>query len=129
MATTITSQVLDSANKPISFANVTLVDLDGNTIKVAQGADVNGKFGVKSDLVPLWDDVYVEISGVGYKSMSYIPEQIPAKVILEKDEKVIGGVSVTGIKKKLKKANYLLPAILGSAALISLGVFFYKKYA
>lgn len=129
MATTITSKVLDAAGKPIPFANVTLVDLDGNTIKVLQSANANGNFSVPSNAVPFWDDTFVEVSAVGYKSESYIPEDLPATLNLEEDVKSISGLIIKSVKKKVKKANYALPIVLGAAGLASIGVFFYKKFA
>jgi hypothetical protein len=111
----------------IPYANITLVDQDGGTIKVLQGADGNGIFNVPTNAVPYWDDVFVQVSAVGYKTASFLPEDIPATISMDEDVKSIGGVVVKATVKPTKKVNYVLPVVLGTAGLVSMAVFFMTK--
>lgn len=126
----VKSKVVDSVTQePIGGANIALSDIEGNLAKVLAPTDSKGQFSVDSSALDYWDDVFVQVSEVGYTSEFYYPDQLPAVVQLKQDVKDAGGVTVTAKKPTVpKKVSYLLPALLGASALVSIGMFFYKTY-
>lgn len=125
----IKSRVVDVNGTPVP-ATISLVDETGNSIKVVGIADGNGNFSVPDNAVDYWDDVYVEVSAIDRKSQAFFPEKVPAVITMEIDAQVTEGAVVTGVRKKApipKKVNYILPAALGTLALISIGMFISKS--
>jgi hypothetical protein len=124
----IKSKVLDNNGNPIA-ATISLVDMDGNTVKVVGIADDNGTFTVSPTAVDYWDDIYVQVSAAGQKTELYWPESVPTVINLVADTKELGGVVVEAKKPKppAKKGNYTLAIAMATAALVSIGIFVAKS--
>jgi len=83
---------------------------------------------------PLLDrpDISVEISGVGYRTQRFSPEELALgqAELRQKASNTLSDVIITGIKKKLPESQkkYTVPIILGSAAMVTFSIWAYKTW-
>ena len=117
---------------PIQFASVSLVDSKGKNLGFGTMTDKFGAFTLNNSILDR-EDVFVEITAVGYAKQSFTPEEFSAyddTVRLDPTAKEMENVVITYTKKKvdqIKKSNYALPIGLASAAVITFGIYFYIR--
>lgn len=127
----IAAQILDKeTGNPIPYATVQVTDTDGKQLS-SMVADLNGKFSLTSSYLDR-DDTWVTISSSGYETKDFPParfEGTTIKVDLEAKDNVMDNVVITAVKKPKPpvKPSYALPIGLMSAAVVTIGIYFFIK--
>lgn len=128
----IAAQVLDKeTGKPIPYASIEVTDRDNNVLGQGMVADMNGFFTLNSPYLDR-DDTWVTISSVGYVTDDFPPARFDGstiKVDLVPKDNVMDEVVITAVKKPKppQKPSYALPIALCSAAVVTIGIYFFIK--
>jgi hypothetical protein len=123
----IRTYVIDADTEdPIQDATIYLLNSDGTRNKVLATTDVEGTFEFEA---PAFGSK-VEIDFPGYSPTVLDPAYIWNRIALTPESSNTGeNVIVKNTRGKIKKPNYTLPIVLGSAAVVMIGVWMYKKFA
>lgn len=128
----IAAQVLDKATgKPIPGASVQVTDTDYKALGTGTQTDADGKFVLINSFLDR-DDTWVTISSVGYETKDFPPARFSGytiKVDLEPKSAIMDEVVITAVKKPKppQKPSYAVPIALCSAAVVTLGIYFFIK--
>lgn len=128
MAEKLRTYVIDvDTDQDIVGAAVYLLNSDGSINKQIATTGSDAFFEI--DYPPFGQKIQVDFPG--YAPATLDPAYISfGGIKLKADPNSTGGeVIVTGIRKKVKKPNYTVPIVLGSAAVVTLGIWLYRKFA
>lgn len=120
--------VIDSDSEDaIANAAFYLVDGNGNTTELLGTANDQGVFSIPAP--PFGQKVQVDYTGYTPQVIdpAYMSPYARIKLVADASGS-LGGVVIKSIRK-LKKQNYAVPIVLGSAAVITFGIWLYRKYA
>lgn len=124
----IRSYVVDAdTDADIAGAALYLLNPDGTRKHVITTTDKDAYFEIEQP--PF--GTKIEVDFPGYAPTVFDPAYLLyGGIKLKADPSSTGGeVIVTGVRKKAaKKPDYTLPVILGSAAIITMGIWIYKSY-
>lgn len=95
-----TGKIIDKQNLPISFANIVVKDKADDSLITGVISDENGEFSINTKK----ENVYLEISFVGFNTKKIVPTQ-PAigTIVLEEDGQQLQEVVITARKKLIQQ--------------------------
>lgn len=125
----ISSFVVDSSNgQPIDGASVFIIDPSGKSLGKGVVASSDGGFELSSTLLDTAGNK-VRITAVDYDTQDISPANFPDEVGMDVSADTLGTVDFVFKRvKKVARAKYTVPIVLGSAAVLLATWGLFKKY-
>ena len=97
---TFKGKIIDKENQSISFANVVAKNISDNSLITGVISDENGRFSIKTKN----NNIYLEISFVGFKTKKITPKKSNiGNILLEEEGELLKEVVITARKKLIQQ--------------------------